>query len=86
MQLTTKDLWILENSYEFMEDLPKGKVRCVEFMNDDGMSEDFYYRNEKNAKNKFNELAKKHDLKVKGNWWKNDWGKNLWMGTIVFED
>lgn len=55
-------------------------------MNDDGISEDFYYRNEENAKKKFNELAKKHDLKVKGHRAKNDWGKNLWIGTIVFED
>ena len=76
----------MENSYEFMEDLPKGKVRCVEFMDTDWMSEDFYYRNEENAKNKFNELAKKHDLEVKGHRAKSGRGKNLWMGTIVFED
>lgn len=47
-----------------MEDLPKGDVWTVEF-NRDGEIEEYFYRNEKNAKNKFNELVKKYDLQVK---------------------
>lgn len=83
--LTTWDLGTLENSFDFLEDLPRWDVRCLEF--DDGTrTDERYFRDEKNARAKFEKLAKEHGLTVKGNWWKNERGKQLWMGKIPFED
>ena len=63
--ITTSQLGILENSFDYLEDLPKHDIRCVEFVDEDGISEDYYFKNEENAKNKFNELVKKHGLKIR---------------------
>lgn len=83
--LTTWDLGTLENSFDFLEDLPRWDVRCLEF--DDGTrTDEWYFRDEKNARVKFEKLAKEHGLTVKGNWWKNERGKQLRMGKIPFED
>ena len=85
--ITTWDLGILENSYEFLEDLPTGDVRCLEL---DGktMNEEWFYKNEKNAKKKFDTLVKKYNLEVKWNWSfaTNGWDYSLWMGKIAFSD
>ena len=66
-----------------MDDL---KIWNVDFQNEDWLQEDWFFKKEENARAKFDELAKKHDLKVRGNWWKNERGKNLWIGYISFED
>jgi len=81
----TKDLWVLENSFDYLEDLPKGDVRCVELDNWDAWDE-WFYRNEKNARRKFDELVEKYGLTVKGNWWKNDFGVTVWIWKIAFAD
>ena len=87
MQLSTNDLWILENSFDYLEDLPKGDIWAVEF-DDSEKVENFYFRSEKNAKNKFDELVKKHDLEVVNNsWWgRNSRWKSIWMWKLAFDD
>lgn len=83
--LTTWDLGTLENSFDFLEDLPKGDVWTVEF-DHDGQMEEYFYRNEKNAKSKFDELVKKYDLQVKWCYAKDGRSYSVWMWKITFED
>ena len=82
--LTTWDLGTLENSFEFLEDLPRGDIWNVE-LEIRGDIENFYFRSEKNAKNKFDELVKKHGLRVSWNHARNFW-ITVWMGKICFDD
>lgn len=83
--LTTWDLGILENSYEFMEDLPKWPIWNVEIEKDWDV-ENYYFRSEKNARAKFDELVTKYHLKVNGMRAKNDFNITVWIGKLVFDD
>lgn len=84
--ITTWDLGILENSYEFLEDLPTGKIWNVE-LNDNGDLDNFFYRNERNAKAKFDALVKEYGLNVKNGHDANDgFWTSVWMGEIYFND
>lgn len=83
--LTTWDLGILENSYEFMEDLPEWPIWNVELQHR-GDFENFYFRSEKNARAKFDELVKKYDLKINGVRATNWMDIEVWIGKLVFDD
>lgn len=84
--LTTWDLGTLENSFGFLEDLPTGKIWNVE-LNDNGDLDNFFYRDERNAKARFDTLVNEYDLDVKNEHEANDgFWTSVWMGEIYFND
>ena len=76
---------LLDKNMKNTKDLPKCDVWTVEF-DRDGEMEEYFYRNEKNAKSKFDELVKKYDLQVKGCYAKDGRSYSVWMWKITFED